>query len=120
MEEDNLKRVFESEGQEVEVVINFNVPDDIPTSYANEMAIQVMHTDFVLSFFELRLPISRQPLSAHEAANAVKTVCVSRVAISAERIPDIIRILEKRFNRFMEERNTPAQQSVEETSEESK
>lgn len=102
MEEEGATLVIEDEaGQEEKVKIDFQVPDAVRTEFANEVAIQALHTEFILSFFEVRLPIIRDPKDKpKDIAKAIKPLCVSRVAISAERIPDLIKALQDRLERF--------------------
>lgn len=87
-----------------EFLLDFAVPDDIKTLYANEMAVQDMQTEFILSFFEVRLPINGKRDLELGKDSTLKPICVSRLAISVERIPDIIKVLQSRFEKFIKRR----------------
>lgn len=112
MQDENTKRVIVSEGKESPLTIDFSVPDDLPTQFATDMGVQVIHTEFILSFFEVRLPLTQRTKPIEEVAEMVKPICVSRVAISAERIPDIITVLDHRFKKFVADRQAIAQQNT--------
>ena len=113
MEEDEVKQEVETDGEIVELPFSFSVPDELLTRYANEVAVQVLHTEFVLSFFEVRLPITTPKSSkTGNPLSSIKATCVSRVAISVERIPALIDILRSRFEKFASEREELKQQEI--------
>ncbi len=80
------------------VGIDFKVPDSVSTLYASEVAVQVILTDFVLSFFEVRIPILQPGFDSE--TTMLDAQCVGRIAISSEKIPDLIRTLESQYRRF--------------------
>lgn len=74
--------------------LEFQVEDDIRTLYANELAVQVIQSEVVLSFFEVRLPIK---------ADAKKAIgqCVGRFAMPFGKIPAIIEALDSQFSEHL-------------------
>ncbi len=88
-----------------EFLLDFVIPEDIKTFYVNEMAIQDMQTEFILSFFEVRVPIIRKQDLKSIKESTLKPICVSRLAISVERIPDIIKVLQDRLDIFIKRRD---------------
>lgn len=102
----DVTMVVESEsGEESEIRLSFPVPPDVPTTYANEVAIQAVHTEFILSFFEVRLPVTvGTEASSANIPTSLEAQCVSRIVLSVERIPAIINALSQRFKAFKDER----------------
>lgn len=82
------------------IALNFHVSDKLATYYANEVAVQTIHTEFVFSFFEFRVPIG----PPNTPPDSISANCVARVAISAEKVPDVIKALQNQFDRFVRER----------------
>ena len=104
MEEEDIKLVVEGQNGDEEIMLDFHVPNEVRTKFAQEVAIQAVHTEFILSFFEVRLPIVQTNMSEKDVASLIKTICVSRVALSAERIPSLIEALQSRLAKFNKER----------------
>jgi len=67
----------------------FEASDNISTLYATEVGLQLVHTELVMSFFEVRLPYEKI-----ESDTNLKAKCISRVAISIAKLPDIIQSLQ--------------------------
>ena len=72
--------------------IEYEIGEDIPTFYANEMAVQTLYSEVILSFFEVRLPVKSK---AGEVK--AKGKCVGRIALPLSKVPDIIEALENQF-----------------------
>jgi len=69
--------------------VKFQVADDIPTHYVTEVAVQLVQTEIVLSFFEVRVPITKVPANSDLDAK-----CISRIAISVSKLPNLIQSLQ--------------------------
>ncbi|HEX8195923.1 MAG TPA: hypothetical protein VF571_07025 [Pyrinomonadaceae bacterium] len=80
--------------------VTFEIDGNIKTIYANEMAIQALHSEIVMSFFEVRLPLVQlgQP-------NTATAQCVGRIAMPLGKVPNIIDALETQFNKYMAKAN---------------
>ncbi len=111
--EEKATQEVKSEGEIKNLSLEFLIPENLPTVYANEMAIQTIHTEFVLSFFELRLPLV-PPIDTKQKGK-LNANCVARVVLSVEKIPDIIRVLQGRFDEFIRQREE-TEKSIEEKS----
>ena len=81
--------------------IDWYIPDDVQSRYATNFVVQPGPNEFMLSFFEIRPPIitgSVEQLKAQmEKIESVKAICVARIIISREQLPDIIRILQSQL-----------------------
>ncbi len=88
--EENIKETNSKKGKQM-LELEFKVGDDIKTLYANEVAVQIIQSEVVLSFFEVRLPIK---------ADVGKAIgqCVGRFAMPIGRIPAIIEALDSQFS----------------------
>lgn len=103
---DDVTMVVETDnGEERVIKLSFPVPDDVRTDYVNEVAIQTLHTEFILSFFEVRLPVTTENgASKDNVPTSLEARCVSRVALSVERIPAMISALSGHLKTFKDER----------------
>ena len=57
MEENEIKKNLNRK----RLPVKFIIPDELPTFYASEMLIQNQHTEFILSFFEVRPHVQPPP-----------------------------------------------------------
>jgi hypothetical protein len=81
--------------------IAWYIPDDLPSRYATNFVVQAGANEFMLSFFEARPPIitgSVEEVKAKiEQIESVKAICVARIIISREQMPNIIRALQSQL-----------------------
>jgi hypothetical protein len=86
--------------------LDWVVPEDLLTQYANNMVIQHTETEFILSFFEYYPPIllgeAEDIVSKIEDMKSVKAKCVARIVVPLEKMPSIIDALQTNFNKFTE------------------
>src|SRR5258708_4011536 len=99
--EEEITREIRDKGEIKTVSIDFRIPDNYPTSYANEMITQTIHTEFILSFFELKIPLPNE----ENSPSTLRADCIARVALSADKIPDIINVLATQHKIFLEHRH---------------
>jgi hypothetical protein len=103
MEEETTREV-KSKGQTRTVDIEFKIPNNLPTYYATELAVQAVLTEFVLSFFEVKIPITTESVFDGDTGKGViRADCVARIAISAAKIPDVIKVLQGRYDALIAE-----------------
>lgn len=82
----------------IKVKLDFDIPRDVITRYANEMTVQRLGNEFVLSFFEVRVPIFPASTIPENIQEKVKVICVGSVVLSSEKIPNIINALQTQLN----------------------
>lgn len=79
---------------EVTLPIEWHVSDTIQSHYATNFIIQSGQNEFIISFFETRLPIfmgqPEENKAQLEQIGSIRAECVSRVIVAAEQLPVII------------------------------
>lgn len=94
--EEEIKET-KSEKDELSFKVQLQIGSDIKTLYANEVAVQTLHSEVVLSFFEVRLPL----LLMKDSENKAVGQCVGRVAMPLGRIPAFIEALDSQFSSYV-------------------
>ncbi|MGI8638883.1 MAG: hypothetical protein ACR2MG_02900 [Pyrinomonadaceae bacterium] len=92
MEEDIKESIPKQ--NEVSLELTLEISNDIKTLYANEVAVQTIHSEVVLSFFEIRLPLQ----IAKESENKAIGQCIGRIAMPLSRVPALIEALDSQFS----------------------
>ncbi len=103
MEEEETTREVKSKGQTRVVGIEFRIPNNLPTYFATELAVQAILTDFVFSFFEVKIPLTPESVFDDTGKGRLRADCVARVAISAAKIPEVIKVLQNGYDSFLAE-----------------
>lgn len=95
--------------QRIAVPIEWCYPDNIVSRYATNMIVQHTEYEFILSFFEVQPPILLgSPEEKQEKAlhiESIKAECVARIIVSAERMPNFVRVLQDNLSRSQEKSN---------------
>jgi len=96
----SMEDIKESGSEESKPVLKiaFEIGDDIKTIYANELAVQTLYSEVILSFFEVRLPV--QVLEGVESEP--KAHCVGRIAMPLGKVPAVIEALDSQFSTYLE------------------
>ncbi len=84
----------EPEKTDLPLQVELRIGNDVKTFYANEVAVQVLHSEVVLSFFEVRIPF----LMSKDSANKAIGQCVGRIAMPLGRVPAVIEALDSQFS----------------------
>jgi hypothetical protein len=86
------------------VPIQWHFPDDIASRYATNLVVQHTEHEFSISFFEVRPPIllgSPEDIQAAlQRVESVPAVCVARIIVAAERMPEFIRVLQDNLAQY--------------------
>ncbi len=82
---------------ELSLDLEFEISNDVKTLYANEVAIQTLHSEVILSFFEVRIPIRTVKSSEDKAIG----LCVGRIAMPLGKVPAIIEALDSQFSKHL-------------------
>jgi uncharacterized protein DUF3467 len=88
-----------------EVRIHWYIPDDLVSRYATNFIVQHGEHEFILSFFDIQLPIllgpSTEVKTQIEQLRSVRANCVGQIIIAAERMPELIRILQENLQTYL-------------------
>lgn len=92
--------------KQVELPIEWNVPDNIVSRYATNLTIQRTENEYIISFFEIKQPIILgDPEKIVEKLKALKSVqaeCVARIVVAANKMPSFVKALETSAKRYAE------------------
>jgi len=84
--------------------IEWHVPDDLVTRYANNLLIQHTEHEFILSFFEILPPLAvgspEEQAAQLQAIGAVRAECVARVVVSADRMGSFVEALRGSYEKY--------------------
>lgn len=84
--------------ENVTIPLEWHVSDQIVSRYANHLVIQRSEQNFYLSFFEAVPPLiiggPAETLAQLRELGAVRSECVARLVVSADRLPALITILQ--------------------------
>lgn len=84
----------------ITVPINWHMPDNIISRFANNMVVQTLENEFKILFFETKpeiyLDIPRKP------PIGVQSECVASIIINAEKLPHFIKALQRQYDRYIE------------------
>lgn len=88
-----------------QIPIEWRIPEDVPTYYANNFAIQHTESEFVIYFFEVFSPlILGEPEEVQRKMEAIESVparCVARVVVSPPKLEMLIGALVQNHTRFV-------------------
>ena len=89
---------------EMQVPVDWYVPDDIKTYHVTDLTVQYTGNAFVASFYELRMPLllggEAEVERQAEKLTSIRKQCVVRVAIGADRISDFIKAFQANQKRY--------------------
>ena len=91
-----------AEQETISLPIEWHTPDNIVTSFVNNVVVQHDERSFFISFFEIVPPIALGE-GADEAIKAWKSIkakCVARVAIARDQMENVIEALTKNLEKF--------------------
>ena len=79
----------------VDATLHFNIPMSLSGRYAQQLMVQPVENEVVLSFFEVVPPIMLGTPEERMAvlAKGVQAICVARIVIANNRYPDFVRAM---------------------------
>lgn len=86
--------------------VNVRWVDDpsVRTVYATNLTVQSSEHEFILSFYEAKVPLFLGPVDEQkaqfEATTEVEARCLSRVVIAAGRFPEFMKVLNEQRERY--------------------
>ena len=97
------------------VPVEFSLPDDLRTEYADVFNVFFTDYDFTLTFLQSQSPLIFKD-EDWEAVKTVKAVGVARVVIPPHIIPRIFNVLKENWDKFMEIRQKQLQEKQQQES----
>jgi len=93
--------------EEIQLPINWNIPEDIVARYATNMVIQRLENEFLISFFEIKPPIILDtPEKVSQKLRNMKSMqanCVAQIIVAENKLPAFIDALKRNFDRLVSE-----------------
>lgn len=87
-----------------ELPIDWIVPDDVRTHYANNIVVQHSEGEFIISFFQVLPPVivgtSEETQQRIEAIKSVPAQCVARIVISPAKMESFINALTQNYTHY--------------------
>lgn len=80
------------------VPLKYNIPDNLITRFATNMVVQIIETEFKISFFEQSPPIRLN--TSQPPPKEVLSNCVASVIVSADRLPNFIKVLQRQLDQY--------------------
>ena len=79
------------------IPIDWQIPEDLPVLFANNITVQHTEHEFILTFYQVTPPPLLGPLAEQKLKQMeeVPAVAVARVAVSAGRLPDFIAAMQE-------------------------
>jgi hypothetical protein len=88
----------EEELTKIGVRLDWHVPEDIITRYANNLVVQHHEHEFILYFFEFLPPLifgsPEEQLAQLKTINSVRANCVARIVVDADDLEGFIGVLQ--------------------------
>ena len=86
------------------VPIKWHIPASTVTRYATNFVVQHTEREFIISFFETWPPIilgtPEEKMAELLKIESATAECVARIVVAAERMPDLIRILQGNLDSY--------------------
>ncbi len=84
--------------------MKYNIPEGIITRFATNMVVQIIESEFKVSFFEIQRPILIEENDKDKFNdNPVVTAdCVGSVIITPDRMPKFIEVLQQQLDLYEE------------------
>lgn len=100
------KMADETKAEQVQLPIDWHISSEVITRYANNLVVQNTGFEFVVSFFETIPPIILGEPSTEqlEKLESIRSECIARVVIAAERMPSFLEVLKTNYDRHVERR----------------
>lgn len=103
------KKIIKKDGPTLDesVPIEWTIPENLIRRYANNMIVQRMENEFLISFFETVPPILFGPLEEKkkqaEKVKSIKSVCIASIFVSPRKMPAFIQALQANLDRFIDQ-----------------
>src|SRR5258708_6630105 len=83
---------------EIALPVSWHYPESIQSRYANNVFVQQGQYEFIISFFETKLPVltgtPEENRARLEQLESVRAECVGRIIVAPELVPQIIQVLQ--------------------------
>ena len=98
------RKTEKQEEEQINLRLDWYVPDDVPTQRVTNTVIQRSGEEFVISFFEQRGPIILDEYDRQKAMKleSAKALCVARIYLTPERLEHFIAVFKQQLDDYSE------------------
>lgn len=98
----------QEEQHEITLDVDWHFPESLQSRYANNTLVQAGRVEFIISFFEMQLPILLGSPEENKAKlqemGAIRAECVSKIVLSPEIVPGLINALQTEYDKYQAQR----------------
>ena len=98
----------QEQSDEVTLRVDWVFPENIQSRYANNVLVQIGPHEFVISFFEMQLPMllgtPEENKEKLEEMESIRAECVSKIILSPELVPGLISALQTELERYQSQK----------------
>jgi hypothetical protein len=99
----------QQESEEITLSIDWHVPEGLQSRYANNVLVQAGRFEFVISFFEVQLPLLAGSPEENKAKlqqmGSVRADCVSKIVIPPDLVQGLIDALQTELDKFSSQKS---------------
>jgi uncharacterized protein DUF3467 len=94
----------QQQSDEITLRVNWHFPEGLQSRYGNNVLVQAGQSEFIISFFEMQLPILLGPPEENKAKlkemGSIQAECVSKVIIPPRLVKGLIDALQTELDKF--------------------
>ena len=100
----NAKKETTKKDKPVDLIIEWNIPDNIRTGYATNIVVQKIDNEFRVMYFELKQDILLRDEDREEMLErgSVRADCIANLIITADRMPKFIEAMSQQLAKYEE------------------
>ena len=88
----------------VQVPIEWHVSENVDSKYATNLVIQHSEHEFIINFFEIRLPLilgnQDQVREQWQNIKSVRAECVARIIVAPDRMQEFINVMQADLDKY--------------------
>ena len=85
--------------------VDWHFPEGLQSRYANNVLVQNGQFEFIISFFEMQLPMLFGSLEENKAKleemESIRAECVSKIIVSPEVMPALVSALQTELDKYL-------------------
>ena len=99
----------QEQSDEITLHVNWHFPEGLQSHYGNNVLVQAGQSEFIISFFEMQLPILLGPPEENKAKlkemGSIQAECVSKVIIPPSLVKGLIDALQTELDKFSSQKS---------------
>lgn len=95
----------QQQSDEITLPVDWHFPENIQSRYVNNVLVQIGQSEFVVSFFEMQLPLLLGTPEENKAKlkemGSIRAECVSKIIVSPEVMPALVSALQIELDKYL-------------------